>query len=318
MECSREYRKRMWKIYIFLKYFKWILSGILEVRILTGWKSESLEHLLTKTQSWPRFPRHPCPVSLPSPSSPWKVEAHSFHASPLSDDWAHGNPSPAPLTSLQLSWPRSLPTCQLWKTILVRSFLSLFTALDTADYSLFLATLLNVSDMVALCFGSYLSLSICGLTVGSSCQPWNCREIFLWFFSWSSAVLTLQAFPKQCKWLLGINIYIYSSNPCLQHPHTHTSSCLCIYTVECSEQSEVQQIEHWGGHPAPSLFCFPNPTVVSTYFTSAKDMIFCPLTGAINQGAKFQFTVFPHSTSNVSKFCWLCLLNSSPVGPFIS
>lgn len=49
-----------------------------------------------------------CSVSSLAQSGSWKVEAHSLQVSLTVKGWTHINQSSAPLTSLQLPWPRSL------------------------------------------------------------------------------------------------------------------------------------------------------------------------------------------------------------------
>lgn len=121
-------------------------------------------------------------------------------------------------------------------------------------------------------------LSISGLPLGSACWPWNCREIFLRFFSWPSTLLTSQAtsHPKQCEWLLGIylHLYLYFWRLPLVSPHSYLLLWIC--TVEFPQQPEIHQVKNWDDHPAPFLSCFPNLTAVYIYecFTSATVMVF--------------------------------------------
>lgn len=82
--------------------------------------------------------------------------------------------------------------------------------------------------------------------------------------SWGSPLLAFQFLPKQFEC------------PLLPAVHTHTSSCLCVCTVGFSQQPEVQKSQKQVVIlPLPSPV-FPNPTVISSYFTSAKVMVFYP------------------------------------------
>lgn len=159
-----------------------------------------------------------------------------------------------------------------------------------------LETFPSFSDMAALCFGS-TSLSFCGLTVGLSYQFWNVGSS-----PWGSSLhpelfpLSRPSLSSENDSQVAISVVLA---PACSISHAHLLLPVDLYCRVLTAIISPTNKEG-GDHFTPSLPCYPKPTLVPIL---PKDMVCYPLTGVINWGVKFQFSILLHSTSNVSKFC---------------
>lgn len=110
----------------------------------------------------------------------------------------------------------------------------------------------NFSVMAALCFGSS-SLCLCGLTVGSCCQPWSCKKIFLGFFSWPRALLTFQALSNVNNSLVSSSICIIVT-PASSSPHSYLLLSMDLYwRALTATRSPTHQKRRWSSCHFPLL-----------------------------------------------------------------